>query len=120
MTGGTSERRTRERRGRMSEFVAAAALMAKGYRILARRYKTRAGEIDLVAARGKRLAFVEVKMRRTFPDCEAAIGPRQRWRIRQAAGFWLGRHPRYAEHDQAFDLVFLAPWRWPRHLENAL
>lgn len=120
MTGPGAERRARERRGRVSEWAAAAALMAKGYRILARRYRTRAGEIDILALRGKRLAFIEVKMRRSFADCETSITPRQRKRIRQAANQWLARHPRYMEHELAFDLIFLAPWRWPRHLKNAL
>lgn len=120
MTIGAAERRSRERRGRRSELLAAVALLIKGYRILALRHKTRAGEIDIVAVRGRRLVFVEVKRRRTFADAEASIGPRQRARVRRAAALWLARHPRYIDHDQVFDIVFLVPWHWPRHLENAL
>jgi Holliday junction resolvase-like predicted endonuclease len=63
----------RLRRGRVSEAFAAAVLLAKGYRILGRRVRTRAGEIDIVAVRGKRLAFVEVKRRLTREDAEAAV-----------------------------------------------
>lgn len=115
-----TERRRRYRRGWVSEHLAAAFLMAKGYRVLARRQKTPAGEIDLIAVRGRRLAFVEVKQRASLLEAEAAIGPRQRARVRRAADLWLARHPRYAEHEIGFDLIFLMPRRWPVHLENAL
>jgi putative endonuclease len=114
------ERRTRLRRGRFAEVLAAAALMAKGYRILGRNVKTRAGEIDIIAVRGKRLAFVEVKRRPTTDDAEAAIGERQAARIRAAADYWLARRSRYHEHEQGFDLVLLVPRRWPRHIPNGL
>jgi putative endonuclease len=117
---GLHERRRRVRRGRLSEAVAAAALMLKGYRILARRVKTRTGEIDIVAARGKRLAFVEVKRRATGEDAEAAITARQAARIRRAADHWLAHRPRYHGHEICFDVVFLVPRRWPRHVPNGL
>lgn len=119
-TKGPAERRARLRRGRISEAVAAALLIAKGYRILGRRVKTRAGEIDIIAARGKRLAFVEVKRRRTREAAEAAISPRQAARIRAAADYWLARRPRYHEHEQGFDLILLVPGHWPRHIANGL
>jgi Uncharacterised protein family UPF0102 len=77
-----AEHRLRLRRGRVSEALAAAMLIAKGYRILGRRVRTRAGEIDIVAVRGKRLAFVEVKRRLTREDAEAAVSARQAARIR--------------------------------------
>jgi putative endonuclease len=94
--------------------------MLKGYRIIARNVKTRAGEIDIIAARGKRLAFVEVKRRLTSEDAEAAVGARQATRIRNAAEHWLAHRPRYHMHEQGFDLVLLVPRRWPRHIENGL
>jgi putative endonuclease len=118
--GGTHARRQRERRGRRSEWIAAALLMAKGYRIIERRLKTRTGEVDLVALRRRRLAFVEVKARATFALCEASITPEQRRRVRQAADRWLARRPDLQEHDIAFDLVFVVPRSWPRHIENGL
>ena len=81
-----SDKRVRAyRHGLFAETVAALLLRLKGHRIIARRYKTLVGEIDLVALKGKRLAFVEVKQRRTFEDagwslpCEratASSGPR--------------------------------------------
>jgi len=116
----TADRRRRNRRGQFSEFTAAAFLMVKGYRILGRRWKSPVGEIDLVAVRGKRIAFVEVKRRPTLADAEASITPRQRSRVRRAADHWLARHPRYQEHEIGFDLVFLIPRRWPIHIENGL
>jgi putative endonuclease len=115
-----AERRRRFRRGHLSEWLAATFLMAKGYRILARRWASPLGEVDLIAVRGGRLAFVEVKRRLTFEDAEASITPRQRQRIRRAADLWLARRPRYQTHEIGFDLVFLAPRRWPRHIENGL
>ena len=117
---GADERRARLRRGRFAEFIAAAALIAKGYRILGRNVKTRAGEIDIIAVRGQRLAFVEVKRRRTAGDAEAAVSGQQAARIRNAADYWLARRPRYHGHEQGYDLVLLVPRRWPRHIENGL
>jgi putative endonuclease len=117
---GADERRARLRRGRFAELIAAAALMAKGYRILGRNVKTRAGEIDIIAVRGKRLAFVEVKRRLTRADAEAAVGGQQAARIRNAADYWLAYRPRYHGHEQGYDLVLLIPRRWPRHIENGL
>ena len=120
MRTGAEERRARLRRGRVAEMLAAAALVAKGYRILARNVKTRAGEIDIIAVRGKRLAFVEVKRRLTTEDAEAAVAGRQAARIRNAADYWLAHRPRYREHEQGFDLMLLIPRRWPRHIPNGL
>jgi putative endonuclease len=117
---GADERRSRLRRGRLSEAVAAALLMAKGYLIVGRRVKTRAGEIDIIAVRGKRLAFVEVKRRLTREDAEAAVSARQAARIRRAADYWLAYRPRYHEYEQGFDLVLLVPGRFPRHIPNGL
>ena len=115
-----AERRARLRRGRVSEAVAAGVLMAKGYRIIGRRVKTPAGEIDIVAVRAKRLAFVEVKRRQTREAAEAAISKKQAGRIRRAANLWLARNPHYQEHEFGFDVVFLVPGRWPSHIPNGL
>jgi putative endonuclease len=114
------ERIGRYRRGRTSELAAALSLMARGYRILARRCRTPFGEIDLIAVRGRRLAFVEVKRRATRLDAEAAISARQAGRIARAAEFWVSRHPHYRDHEQGLDIVFVLPWRLPTHLPNGL
>jgi len=91
----------------------------KGHRILARRYKTPVGEIDLVALKGRRLAFVEVKQRRSLDDAGWALPTRARRRIVRAAQYWLSSHPDFAGHDIAFDVVLAAPWAWPRYIANA-
>ncbi len=119
-TTSTSERRARVRRGWLAEWAAALLFLTKGYRVLARRVKTGAGEIDLVAVRGRRLAFIEVKRRRTYEDAEASISNRQRRRIRAAASLWLAKRQRYQEHSIEFDLVLIVPGNWPRHIQNGL
>jgi putative endonuclease len=114
------ERIGRYRRGRVSEWVAAAVLLAKGYRILGRRVRTPYGEIDLIAVRGRRLAFVEVKRRATRLEGQSAITPRQAGRIARAAEFWVSRNRRFAEHEQGLDVVLVAPGRLPAHLPDAM
>ena len=116
----SAERTVRYRRGRFSELVAAAGLMAKGYRILGRRVRTPYGEIDLIAVRRRRLAFVEVKRRATQLEAEAALSPRQAGRIAQAAEFWISRHARYHDYERGLDAVFVMPRRLPVHLPDAL
>jgi putative endonuclease len=114
------ERIGRYRRGRVSEWVAAAVLLAKGYRILGRRVRTPYGEIDLIAVRGRRLAFVEVKRRVTRLEGQSAITPRQAGRIARAAEFWVSRNRRFAEHEQGLDVVLVAPGHLPAHLPDAM
>jgi putative endonuclease len=114
------QRRARNRSGHRAEWLAALALRLRGYRILATREKTPLGEIDLIAVRGRRLAFVEVKRRATRETAEASVTDAQRARVRRAADLWLARNERYQTHEIGFDLVFLVGRSWPRHLENAL
>src|SRR5690606_34390804 len=99
---------------------AALLMRLRGYRVLARRTRSPLGEIDLVAVRGRRIAFVEVKRRRTPEAAEAALSPAQRERIRRAAMLWLGRNERYRTHEIGFDLILVVPRKWPRYLRNAL
>ena len=115
-----STRLTRVRLGRRAELVAVALLRLFGYRILARRHKNPFGEIDIIAARRGRVAFVEVKARSTFEDCEAAIRPSLGPRVRRAASLWLQRNPRYQHHRQGYDVIFVVPWRPPRHIPDGL
>jgi len=104
------------RTGLSAESRAAAYLMAKGYRILARRFRTPHGEIDLVARRRGLLAFVEVKARATLDEAAFAVTPRQQLRIINAAQAWLVAHPEHAEFELRFDAVLIAPRSLPRHL----
>ena len=115
-----AERRARLRRGIGGEWIAAGVLLAKGYRILARRLRTPHGEIDIIAVRGDRIAFVEVKRRRTIDDAEAALTPAQGRRIADAAEWWIGRYPRYRDHEMGLDAILVVPRRLPRHLPNDL
>ena len=107
------------RKGRWAERIAAAFLMAKGYRILNRRFRCPVGEVDLIAARGRRLAFVEVKVRPTLDAALWAVTPRQQDRISRAAAYWLQSRPLEGDQDIGLDVIALAPWRWPRHVTNA-
>jgi putative endonuclease len=109
------KRRQAERRGRLSEYLAAALLMAKGYRILAIRYRTRVGEVDLVARKGDLVAFIEVKARRLEGEALDAVGYRTQARIRAASDVWLSRRSDHAELSCRYDVVIVRPWRIPRH-----
>ena len=104
------------RTGLSAESRAAAYLMAKGYRILAKRFRTPHGEIDIVAKRRNLIAFVEVKARATLDDAAFAVTPRQKARIVDAAQAWLVAHPEHAEFELRFDAMLIAPRRLPRHL----
>jgi putative endonuclease len=101
------------RTGLSAESRAAALLMAKGYRILAKRFRTPHGEIDIVTKRRKILALVEVKARASLDEAAFAVTPRQQARIINAAQAWLAAH---AEFELRFDAIPIAPRHLPRHL----
>lgn len=115
----TRDRAAAERRGRRAETLAAIWLMLKGYRILERRYRTPAGEIDLIASRGRRIAFVEVKVRTLAADAAWSVTPRQQARIARAAEGWLARHPGFQAHDVGLDVVLIGQGAFPRHIADA-
>lgn len=115
----SSLRRRAYRRGYRSEWLAALALTLKGYRVVARRYRTRLGEIDLIARRGNLVAIVEVKARPTLAAAMEAVGPLAQRRIEAAADIWLSRQTDFARLSIRFDLVAVLPRRWPVHVENA-
>ena len=102
--------------GLSAESRAAAYLMAKGYRILAKRFRTPHGEIDLVARKRNLLVFIEVKARASLDEAAYAVTPRQQRRIIDAAEAWLMTHPEHADFDLRFDAMLIAPQRLPRHL----
>jgi putative endonuclease len=107
------------RLGISAESRAATYLMAKGYRILARRWKSSVGEIDIIARRGRVLVFAEVKARNRLDDAAECFTVRQQRRIAAAAAAWLAEHPEDAESDIRFDAVLVAPGRLPRHIPAA-
>ena len=102
--------------GLSAESRAAAWLIAKGYRILARRFRTPHGEIDIVARRRNLVAFIEVKARASLDDAAYAVTPRQQQRIVNAAEGWLMAHPEHADFELRFDAMLIAPRHLPRHL----
>jgi putative endonuclease len=105
--------------GISAESKACVYLIAKGYRILARRFRTPQGEIDVVARHRNGLVFVEVKAREVLDDAAHAVTPRQRARIIAAAEAWLMTHPDHANLDCRFDVILIAPKHLPRHLKAA-
>lgn len=115
------DRRQRaERAGRSAENLAAWFLRLKGFRIVATRYKTPIGEIDIVARRGKLIAIVEVKHRAGSAAAHAqALESVNTSRIIGATQWFISAHPRYQGFDFRFDVISVASRRWPHHLVNA-
>jgi putative endonuclease len=96
-------------KGALGEDAAASFLESKGWKVLARNFRVRVGEIDLVVLQGDTVAFVEVKSWKTVPreDLARSVGPRKRSRIARAARLFLSRRPDLADAHQRFDVVFL-------------
>ena len=107
------------RTGLSAEARGAALLMAKGYRILAKRFRTPHGEIDIIARKRNLVAFIEVKARASLDDAAYAVTPRQQRRIIDAAQAWLMAHPDHAEFELRFDAILVAPRSLPHHLVAA-
>jgi putative endonuclease len=105
--------------GVSAESRAAMLLIAKAYRILARRWKTPFGEIDIVARRRRTLVFVEVKARATADQAMEAVTERSRQRIIGAAELWLAHHPQDGKADVRFDVIVVTPGKLPQHIPNA-
>jgi putative endonuclease len=98
---------------------AAAFLIAKGFRILARRWKSSLGEIDVIARRGGLLVFAEVKARANLDDAAESLNRQQQRRIAAVAEIWLGNNPDYANFNMRFDAILVAPGKIPRHIPAA-
>lgn len=112
-------RKRAERSGRRAETIALWYLRLKGYRLVARRYRTPAGEIDLILRRGRTLVFVEVKQRADEASGLDAVTARSRARISRAAALFVASRPEAAHLDQRFDVVVALPGRLPHHLVSA-
>lgn len=113
------KRRKALRRGHVSEYVAALYLAAKGYRIRAIRFRTKLGEIDIVARRGDLVVCVEVKARREVDSAVFAVTDAAQRRIRAAGEIWLSRQPDAHRLSLRCDIVAVLPWRLPRHFMDA-
>ncbi|MGH6922273.1 MAG: YraN family protein [Propylenella sp.] len=107
------------RHGHVAEAAAALLLLVKGFRLIARRYRTPLGEIDLIAKRGRLIAFVEVKARPSHAEALESVGRFSERRIVDAADLWLAKHPDAAGLDLRYDMVLVTPWRLPVHIADA-
>jgi putative endonuclease len=114
-----NRRQKAEKFGRRGEFWAKFYLRGQGFKIIGERFKARGGEIDLVAKRGQLLVFVEVKARATEQGLDQAYYGVRQDRIIQAAHIWLGQNPQFQHHTIRFDVIGLAPFRWPVHIVDA-
>lgn len=113
------ERAAAERQGRRAEALAALWFRCQFYRVRERRYRTPFGEIDLILERGPTIVFLEVKTRGTAAGEANALASVNRQRLVRAAEHFRTRNPRDAHRPMRFDVFFLAPGQWPRHLRNA-
>ena len=105
--------------GLTGEDAAAAALLREGWIVLARRARTEAGELDLVAERDGLLAFVEVKARPSLSEAAHALGPRQRARLAAAAECWLAANPGHGVAGIRFDVLLVAADGTVRRIADA-
>lgn len=122
MTAADDPRAAAERRGRFAETLCVWSLRLRGWRILARRLAGKrglgVGEIDIVAKRGRVIAFIEVKMRASPVAALEAVTAAQQARIARAAEIFITRYPNGVDHDIRFDVMTLSGWR-PVHLADA-
>jgi putative endonuclease len=114
-----NRRQEAERRGHVAEFLALWFLRFKGYRLLAQRFKSSSGEIDLVMRKGETTVFVEVKARQSLDEAVIAVTPLQAKRISSAAAQWMSRDRKAASGFCRFDIVAVSSNFWPTHIENA-
>jgi len=107
------------RDGQRAELFACFLLMLKGYRILARRYRTPVGEIDIVAYKKKMVIAIEVKYRQSYIAAAESITLRQQRRIEQGISFFLNMHPNPCYQGIRFDVMLFTRKQWPNHIKNA-
>jgi putative endonuclease len=109
-------------RGAAGEDLAAAHLVREGWSVLERNFRSRAGEIDIIAEKDGEVAFVEVKAWRSIPaaDLEFSVDGRKQRRIAEAARYYVSRRPGLAERTLRFDVIFLGGGDPAiRHIERA-
>ncbi len=107
-------------RGQLAEKYAAAYLRLKGYHIIARHYRKPFGEIDIIASKGKTLAAIEVKTRRTMIDALYSIGPFQKQRVKRAMEAFVMEKSKFESFNIRFDaLLVTSIFRLPHHIKNA-
>jgi putative endonuclease len=104
--------------GLLAEDLAVIYLRFKLYKILARRYKSKLGEVDIIARRGKNLVFIEVKARKNASGIYEVLSTHQRARITRAASLFLAKNQRFNNSNIRFDVILIAPKMF-RHIRNA-
>lgn len=109
--GASARRREAERSGRMAELLVAAAYALQGYQLLERRFRARGGEIDIVARRGRLIAFIEVKLRADHDAAILAVTPANRRRLEAAAARFLSSRPHFGEFAVRYDIAAVAGLR---------
>lgn len=114
-----AERQKAYKDGLWAETLAALYLILKGWRVVARRYKSPLGEIDLIARRGKTLLIIEVKTRAHMEAAVESVSLKAQGRIARAARHFISRHPQYGEYSVRFDVIAIVPPFRLRHLDNA-
>lgn len=112
-------REAAERHGRWAETLCRLSLRLRFYRIVAGNWRSPLGELDLVAVRGRTVAFIEVKARTDRATAASAISRNQRRRIERAATQFLAVHPKLSKRLVRFDVMYVLPGRWPSHVPNA-
>ncbi len=116
---GTESRRKAHTHGLSAENFAAWYLRLTGWRILQQRYKTKAGEIDLIAKKRKTVAFIEVKARKSRQAALEAVTPASQKRIVRAAKIFVAEHPKAGFFTLRFDVMIIRPWALPERIVNA-
>ncbi|HWA78964.1 MAG TPA: YraN family protein [Acetobacteraceae bacterium] len=106
-------------RGAEAEARAAAVLEATGWVVRARRMRTVAGEIDIIAEKEGLLAFIEVKTRPRLADAAASLSPRQRARLLRAAELVLAAHPEWGRQGVRFDVIVVDAAGCVRRISDA-
>lgn len=104
-------------KGHLAEWFAVQFLRLKGYKILENRYKTPVGEIDILAVKGGSLIAIEVKSRNSFEEAVYSVTSYQKKRIERAFLYYLSRKP--SPLSLRFDVVLIAPLKWPYHIQGA-
>ncbi len=118
MARDPSTRRSAERKGHKGETIAVIWLMLKGYRIVARRYKTKIGEVDIIARKRDVVAMVEVKARNSVGEAMDAVDRTTMRRIEAAGDIWLAKQRDFARLSVRYDLVAILPRKLPVHVKR--
>lgn len=105
--------------GYFAEYIAVIFLMLKGYRILAHRFTSKLGEIDVIARQKDLVIFVEVKARRSSQSGVNAVTHSAQARIKAASDIWLAKQADYQSLSQRYDIITISPWKWPQHFIDA-